>query len=519
MRMLRRRMACAALAGTLGGVPVAFADEREELQGLRDTTLRLIQLLVEQGVLNKERADALIKQAQQPRAPSATPPGAATKPAAPTVRVPYIPESVKAEIRDQVKEDVVRQAKAERWGDVNAIPEWTQHIKLYGDVRLRYQGDRFRNDDPELTSFLQQSGTDITNTTENRDRLRVRARLGIEATVADWVRAGARLATGTATNPVSTNQTLGTTSRPYSTFFDLAYIQLDPAPWFSASGGRIPNPWFGTDLLWASDLTFEGVQTTFKPQLSKSTSFFLTTGAFPIQEIERSATNRAKSKWLLGIQAGAQWKSTAGHGFKVGAAIYDYRNVEGIPNEQGFSDRNATAPQFRQKGNTVFNIDGDGDPNTDLFALASKFREVNVTAAWDLELAGGVHLIAVGDYVKNIGFDESEIATRTQGRVANLQPKTKGYLARVAFGMPGLEKRGAWQASLGYKHLERDAVLDAFTDGDFRLGGTDAKGYVFAASYVFAKQSWLTFRYLSANPISGPPLRIDVMQLDLNARF
>jgi Putative porin len=514
--MLKRTIRCAALLAMLAGTLPAWADEAAELKALRETTLRLIQVLVDQGVITPARAAALISEAERPR--STVP--ATPKPAVPAVRVPHVPETVKAEIRDQIKADVIKQAKAERWGDVNAIPEWAQGLTLYGDVRLRIQGDRFRNDDPLLTTFLQQEGTDITNTTEDRNRLRVRARLGLEAKPADWVRAGARLATGTATNPVSTNQTLGNTSRPYATFFDLAYIQLDPASWFTIAGGRTANPWFGTDLLWANDLTFEGVHTTVRPQLTQSTNAFLTVGAFPIQEIERSATNQARGKWLYGAQTGAQWKGNAGGGFRIAAAIYDFRHVEGIPNEPGLTTMNATAPQFRQKGNSVFNIDADSDPNTNLYALASKFREFNVTAAWDHPLGGGLHVILAGDYVKNIAFDEAEIAARTQGRSTNLRAKNnKGYLGRVAFGMPGLEERGAWQASLTYKYLESNAVLDALTDGDFRLGGTDAKGYIVSVSYVLARRTWMTFRYLSANPISGPPLRIDVIQLDLNARF
>ena len=36
----------------------------------------------------------------------------------------YVPEHIKKEIRDQLREEVVGQAKEERWGDVNVVPEW-----------------------------------------------------------------------------------------------------------------------------------------------------------------------------------------------------------------------------------------------------------------------------------------------------------------------------------------------------------------------------------------------------------
>lgn len=46
------------------GAGAVQAGEREELETLRQTTLNLIQVLVQQGVLTAEKADQLVKQAQ-----------------------------------------------------------------------------------------------------------------------------------------------------------------------------------------------------------------------------------------------------------------------------------------------------------------------------------------------------------------------------------------------------------------------------------------------------------------------
>ncbi len=72
---------------------------------------------------------------------------------------------------------------------------------------------------------------------------------------------------------------------------------------------------------------------------------------------------------------------------------------------------------------------------------------------------------------------------------------------------------------MGYRYLERDAVVDAFTDSDFRLGGTDVKGFTFGAEYALNPRTQMRLRYLSGNEIDGPPLGIDVLQLDLTAQF
>ena len=87
--------------------------------------------------------------------------------------------------------------------------------------------------------------------------------------------------------------------------------------------------------------------------------------------------------------------------------------------------------------------------------------------------------------------------------------------------MPTIQQRHDWQAHFGYRRLDRDAVVDAFTDSDFHLGGTDTKGYFLGASYGLDKNTWLSMRYMSADEAHPTSLRlgIDVFQLDLNAKF
>lgn len=80
-------------------------------------------------------------------------------------------------------------------------------------------------------------------------------------------------------------------------------------------------------------------------------------------------------------------------------------------------------------------------------------------------------------------------------------------------------KKGDWQVYGAYKRLGSDAVVDAYTDSDFHLGGTDAKGWILGGNYGLDKNAWLSVRWLSANEITGLPLAIDVLMLDLNAKF
>lgn len=511
--MNRLRHAAFALLASLalaGGS--ASAGEREELEVVRQTTINLIQALVEKGVLTQEAANAMIKQAEDAaRKKEAMAQAAQDK----VVRVPYVPETVKREIRDQIKQEVLAQAKTERWGDVNAVPEWVDKLHWEGDLRLRYQQDSYAKNNATPTFvdqwYGQTPGT-TGNTTESRERWRLRARLGLSAKISDTVSGTIRLATGSDNNPLSTNQTLGNTANKYSIWVDEAYLKLDPSNWFTVSGGRIPNPWFSTNLVWHNDLTFEGVAAKTTYHFDHRRSAFLTAGVFPLQDIAPSGDTKAKSKWLMGVQGGVDLTSQSGSTAKFGVAVYDYKNVEGRPDSAaGLLDYDATKPQFHQKGNTTFQ-----DPYSNTTKLASKFRELNVTGQLDIATFAPTHLIFTADYVRNIGFDQGEIASRT-GYIVDKQDT--GFQLQTTVGRPKIAARGDWQAFVGYRHLQADAVLDAFTDSDFHLGGTDTKGFFIGGSYGLDKNTWLTLRWLSADTIYGPPLGVDVLQLDLNAKF
>ena len=62
-------------------------------------------------------------------------------------------------------------------------------------------------------------------------------------------------------------------------------------------------------------------------------------------------------------------------------------------------------------------------------------------------------------------------------------------------------------------------MLDAFNDPDFHLGGTNARGYVLGAAYAVARDTWVSARYLAPKEVYGPPVSIDVLQIETNARF
>jgi hypothetical protein len=384
-------------------------------------------------------------------------------------------------------------------------------------------------------AVLQAYGVNIANSTQTDDRLRFRARFGFNATVSDDVTVGLRLASGgvgAGSNPGSENQTLGSYQTRATVGLDRAFIAYRPLSWLEASAGIVGNPYFEpTSLVWADDVSLGGAVLRVSPQITDDLKFFTTAGAYPILQVDPTPINSAHSKWLYGYQSGIEWHFDEAMTLQFAAALYDYRHIEGIPNPTIYSTAYSdTAASFRQTGNTVFDINGlvdtqSAQPNY-LWGLASKFHVANASAAFDVRFVGPTHIIVTGDWVKNLGFNEREIEQRTGYLVS---PQIRGWQTRFTVGYPTMQPKYAWQAYVGYRYVQRDATVDAFTDQDFHLGGTDAQGYFLGARYSFEKNTFVNLRWFSARQIDGVelagvnsiglPLSINVLQLDVMAGF
>ncbi|OZA13789.1 MAG: outer membrane receptor for ferric coprogen and ferric-rhodotorulic acid [Hydrogenophilales bacterium 17-62-8] len=519
---IRKKLLVLAVAAACSGHAVAADDASARIEELHETTLNLIQLLVEQKVLTQEAADGMLKKARAQAAEKVEQAKAAeTEANLGVVRVTYVPEHVKRDIQEQVRREVVAQAKQERWGDVNAVPEWLDRLKWEGDFRLRYQDELLAESNAAFTDFAA-FGQLVSNSTEDNASGKVRLRLGLNANVTSKVDVGLRITTGNTSNPVSTNQTLGTYGNKFSLVLDRAFIKLSPYDDLTLWGGRLPNPFFSTDLVWDDDLNFDGVAVSYalgSKEPLREFKPFVTAGAFPLQTIEQDGVVQAKDKWLFALQGGLEWQPNTRTRFKAGVAYYDYRNITGIVNPVvGQTPFDATAPQFRQKGNTLMDIDPGADT---LFALASEYQIANVTLVADFADYFPVHIIGSVDMARNLGFDDAEVSARgVVGNPASLyELGGDAYQMKLTVGYPKLVEQDEWQAFIGYRYVETDAVLDAFTDSDFHLGGTNAKGFMIGGQYAIYKNTWVAARWMSADEITGLPLAIDVFQLDLNAKF
>ena len=125
--------------------PRAHADEQ---------TVKLIQLLIQKGILTSGQAGELLRETGAPAkgrhaarasAPAST--AAATQEEPPArqgeIRVTYVPQFVRKQIADEVRAQVMTESREEGWAAPDALPEWTRRVRVFGDIRARYESDSF----------------------------------------------------------------------------------------------------------------------------------------------------------------------------------------------------------------------------------------------------------------------------------------------------------------------------------------------------------------------------------------
>lgn len=532
-------------------------------------TESLIRLLAEHNAISRRDAEDLIVRLQAEQAVQNAPVVAAPAPAAPTaaavqppsdgaVHVFYVPDSEKKRIREEVRNEVVMQAKAEGWANVNQVPEWLGRFTLSGDIRVRQENDSYSSDNEiaflnfqalnagapvNINPAAGQATFPFLNVTEDRHLQRLRARFGINARVTNDLDAQFRVATGSASNPVSTNVTFGPDFNKVSLLLDRAFLDWRPLDGAEFRAGRMPNPLITTDMVFDEDLNLDGIAGQYRLAFDNGFAPWITVGLFSVENTPTDSPASfatkvgSRDKSLVATQIGAAWKVRTGLDLRAAVAYLDYNHVEGelkdclaaLSSDSCASD--TSRPGFIQKGNTLFairhNVPADTNPffpDFQYFGLASNFEILDTSVEVDYSVNGPLHLVFTADYANNLAYDEAKSEAKIpvnnlEGAAGVYDGGSDAWLVQLLVGYPKVVNRWDWNFTGSYRRIESDAVLDAFTDSDFHLGGTNARGYGVASQLAFTKNAWITLRWLSAHEISGPPLSIDTFYIDLNARF
>lgn len=322
-------------------------------------------------------------------------------------------------------------------------------FKVSGDLRVRAQGDYSDSDG------------------RNRESGQVRARLGASYAVSDLVTIGARIATGDPDDPNSSDVQLSNWDDDLQVSLDQAYVQLN-LDHLKVYGGKIPQPFTRTELVWDGDVNPQGVSAVYKLPM-KNGSAFRANGLFFIVDEQAAGPEST----MLGAQIGYDTAALGHWKLDASAAYYAYNLGSVVGADTGDFRSNLRRP--------------DGHYLSD-FHLADVILGATYSGLgerWPLRI--------VGDYVKNLGAATDD---------------DTGY--GVDFVLGRASKVGDWRVGYGYAIAETDAVLAAFSQDNTGIG-TNYRQHMFTADYVpspntVISASWAHYRpYNVINAGSNDP--------------
>ncbi len=497
----------------------------------QNVTIHLLKIFVQKGYLTQTEAMGLIRQAENEAGAARR--AAQEKKAAEAaeedeaMKVSYVPESVRQQMREEVRSQVMADLRAGSPDGKNsavalALPGMDSTFGLFGDIRLRYELQQFPegNDNtgafPNFNSINTGAPFDTAglvfspqrNVDEERMRFRYRVRVGGEWQLADGFSTGIKIATGENNSPVTTNQSVGLANQgqggnfsKYALWLDRAFFKYHGDFGRAASvdllGGRFDSPFMATPLIFDEDLGFDGLAIKLKGKWGSRVKPFFTAGAFPIfnTDLNFSSNQPAKfestDKYLFAVQGGADLTLSDTIKLKLGVAYYNFDGVQGelsepfLPlsaSDAGPTDN--TRPSFAQSGNTykplrqiipdVTNNFGTSN-QYQYFGLASEFAPV--VASGKLEYSGfePVQVALTGEYIKNTAFNRAEIESVAVNNRGPVPPKD----AEAAAGTPGGigvfdGDDTAWMVGIKFGQLALMKRGDWTLGAEYRHLGSDA---------------------------------------------
>ena len=393
------------------------------------------------------------------------------------------------------------------------ISDWVNNIKFSGDFR-----GRFEQNNAETTDYF------------DRNRYRMRLRVGAVANLADQFDIGMRIATGNPlTNPggtlvggspITANQDLNSLESRKFLWVDAAYARWNAVKMdnftLSATIGKMDNPFQLSNMVWDYDINPEGAALQAAYKFNDHHALKFNGAFFALDEINQGvgsvpSISPSRDPFVYGGQLLFESKWASNLDTSLGAAVFDIANKDSLSS----------------KVQPYYNSGTSRDATTG--AILHNMNPVIGTAAVTYTLdsfplyPGKFPIKVSGEYMYNPGAPNNNT----------------GYRGGVTLGKAG--KKHAWELSYRYQRLEADAWFDALVDDDNGawyaagnpqlggtgksngwFGGTNVKGHLLQASYSFTDFMNFTFTYyLNDLIINAPGQSSDAghFMADLNWKF
>ena len=392
-------------------------------------------------------------------------------------------------------------------------------LRLYGDVRLRFQHDNTDYQvDPAIPAGTHKGGP----TGSQRDRFRLRLRLDADFKLADNWFGGVQLQTGYGAD--TANQTLENGFSNYSIFISRAYLGYAPTEWLTLTGGKVPNPFYTTELVWDNDINPSG----FTEQLAFHKLFGAAADAGGYDKDGKVVAGTAQaSPWELTLVAGQFIfdDNNEGGGRDPGIKDHDqttdawlfetqligaYRfspNVKATiaPAWMVYTAGSVSVPSSITTANGDFNTVSFSDSKT-VSGATRNLSIINVPGDLSLQIAK-VPVKVYWDFAYNLdGRARAEetyqlvtpVVGGLPGQTRGLHRTRDDFAWLAGFQVGENRKKGDLSLLANYREIGVSAVDPNLTDNEFALGFQNMKGFRLALSYNLSNSAVFSLNYYGA---------------------
>jgi hypothetical protein len=347
-------------------------------------------------------------------------------------------------------------ALEEKYESKIAVLDILERFSWKGDFRFRYQIDK-----------RDQAGVNNID----RNRARIRFRLGSTIHMYEDLDIGFRMVTGSLGSQTSTNSTLDGGFGNKAIDLDRAYFKWSPKP-FTLQGGKLAPPFMKSQLIWDSDVNVEGVSEQFSHK-SGDTHLKLILGQFILEE------NNPGDDIVLYAYQGVLEQQTRLGKFNVALAYYDYADHE----DPGSAPTNAVS------NNTL-----------------SEVKVVDLMGKWSDSVYGKPIKIF------------AEVAKNTGTLAPGQSDLDTAWHVGFAYGKSG-QQFADWDLKLIYRLVQTEAVLDVLADSDFHSGLSNARGFKVAGAMGLRKGIKLALTYFNTQEERGASDEKQTLEADLMFKF
>ncbi len=333
---------------------------------------------------------------------------------------------------------------------LTALEAIAGRFRLSGDVRVRGE------------SYDQ-------NTLPDRNRARIRARIGLDGQLSEDFVGGIAVATGSLGDPTSTNETLTNVFDRKTIALDRAFVTFNPVAhrWISLTGGKFAYTWQRTSATFDPDLNPEGFNEKFSFDFGGALKNFTVQG---IELLDNEST-AAQDSYAVGGQVSAKfqlgpWTTTPSF------LSLKWNRPDAILQQSAFATQATTTGVTGSSSATPFGPfptsgEGQGCAKGLGFPAYSPcvFAPNGLTNATFVDSKGVPHFYSgyyYGDFILN-----NQIQTPAKRLPVNLLIEFEDNLDAEAHP---LNSKGTVQANLGSQNKEYGA--------DFSLGQTKNKNDV-----------------------------------------